>query len=415
MKSIGHKQLIEMLARFRNRDEYLSLKSASQAEICEWRRASGPMMPHSPHEKIVYGCPPSAWVTKKSRNDFLHGLDRNGRILAIRFAELRVPDDEVIEQFLIHEDAGFWRIFFEDEPKKPPVIVEWWEIVDSQWNRTLSITRNSVREELLRWESGLLQEQVVRNWEGVSTRDAEAALKARFSKHGNTNTVYSYSYASDGTLEKVTEQTFLGADKTPVTSGVKYQRLPKGVSLKSLLDDVEELLIFEIPKTIREAKIKETVYCLLLQFSGVDTDPCGFSPPMILALDATRKNLLAQHANGANYDAWAINELRNIPGTIELSCSDCELDEKLKLIFQLTIQSASNTSYTPVRKMFQRVCLRLNALNWKGILRTTDDFVAFPCDNHGELDPSQDVKASVPKDKIQLLLDRKLIWPMKLK
>jgi hypothetical protein len=76
---------------------------------------------------------------------------------------------------------------------------------------------------------------------------------------------------------------------------------------------------------------------------------------------------------------------------------------------------ASPTNYGPVRKMFQRVCARLNALNWKGILKTTDDFVVIPFDTHGEFDMKSDMKACVPAERLRLLMDRGFIGRMKLK
>jgi hypothetical protein len=65
--------------------------------------------------------------------------------------------------------------------------------------------------------------------------------------------------------------------------------------------------------------------------------------------------------------------------------------------------------------MFQRVCARLNALDWKGILKTTDDFVVFPFDTHGEMDRTMDVKASVPVEKLRVLMERGRIGRMKLR
>lgn len=45
-------------------------------------------------------------------------------------------------------------------------------------------------------------------------------------------------------------------------------------------------------------------------------------------------------------------------------------------------------------------------LDWKGILKTTDDLVVFPFDPHNELDRAADWKASVPEAKLRLLRDR---------
>jgi hypothetical protein len=65
--------------------------------------------------------------------------------------------------------------------------------------------------------------------------------------------------------------------------------------------------------------------------------------------------------------------------------------------------------------MFQRVCVRLNALDWAGILNTTDDFIVIPFDSHCELDPNVDLKASVPRAKLQLLTDRGYLSQLRFK
>ena len=122
--------------------------------------------------------------------------------------------------------------------------------------------------------------------------------------------------------------------------------------------------------------------------------------------------LLAGHPKDAAWYPWAVPEWENDPGAVRVTCHDPALDEKLHLIFQLTI--VRGRGYGPVRKMFQRACARLNARPWKGILRTTDDFIVIPFDPHGELDARVDLKASVPVDRLRLLMDRGYIRRMKL-
>lgn len=93
---------------------------------------------------------------------------------------------------------------------------------------------------------------------------------------------------------------------------------------------------------------------------------------------------------------------------VKVSVENAELDQKLKLIFQLTIQTP-NSNYGPVRKMFQRVCAHLNAIDWSPILKTTDDFVVLPVDDHGEMELLKDVVACIPHATIQKLVERRFL------
>jgi hypothetical protein len=251
-----------------------------------------------------------------------------------------------------------------------------------------------------------------RSWSGVSVGKPKAAAVAKIKEEGKT--VYSYSYAADGELERVTEEMDLG-DGDPPQVEVKYQRVPKGVSLTSLLQQAEDMLVAEITSTVRAAKVGEPVYGLLLQFTGVDTDLDGFAPPMFLATEALRRRLLAEHPRDATWYLWAVQEWEGDPAVVRLACKNAALDEKLHLIFQLTVVQASPTNYGPVRKMFQRVCARLNALEWKGTLKTTDDFIVIPFDPHQEMELKADLKASVPVEKLRLLVQRGYVPRMKLK
>jgi hypothetical protein len=190
---------------------------------------------------------------------------------------------------------------------------------------------------------------------------------------------------------------------------VQYQRVPKGVSLNSLLKEVEEHLVSEIPKIVRAAKVQEPVYALILQFTGVDTDPCFYFPPLFLPTEKLRRRVLPEDGNDGSYILWAVPEWETGSDHVALSDRNDTFEKRFQLVFQLTKQ------YGPVRKMFQRVCARLNEYDWKGVLETTDDFIVIPYDPHSELDFKVDLKACVPVEKLQLLMSRKYIERMKLK
>ena len=239
-------------------------------------------------------------------------------------------------------------------------------------------------------------------------------MRAKFSKDENT-TAFEYEYSEDGTLQRATEKYYRGTDPEPAFTTTKYLRLPEGVTLKTLLADAEEILVREIPPAIQKLKLSQPVYALLLKFTGVDTDVTGYPPPLLLPTAAVREKIFQDKTPAeALYFCWSIADLVGFDGVSSTACEHTELDEKLQTIFQLTINKSSS-SYAQVRKMYQRVCARLNALDWSHIMPTTDDFIIFPTDDHGEMDPKKDLLASVPHDKLTLLMERKRIWKMKLK
>jgi hypothetical protein len=262
---------------------------------------------------------------------------------------------------------------------------------------------------ILRWDADRLVEVIDRSWPGVST--SRPWVAAKLTEADAKQTAYTYDYAADGELERVTEKTGLGAGK-PLWVRVEYQRVPRGVSLDVLLQEAEDLLVAGIPRAVWAAKVREVVYGLLVQFTGVNTDLDGFAPPLFLPTEALRRRLLEEHPRDATWYPWAVPEWENDPGAVRVYCHHPALDEKLNLIFQLTI--VHGRGYGPVRKMFQRVCARLNDRSWKGILKTTDNFIVIPFDPHEELDARVDLRASVPVEKLRLLMGRGYLRRMKL-
>jgi hypothetical protein len=412
MKQVGPKELVAMLRRFQDRKDYAALKRSCTAAVTQWRWATGLMLPQLPYDDIVSGWK-AKWVKKQPRFGLLHGLDADGRIRCIRSAEPGRPDKDVYEQFLIYEDGGFWFISFGIGAEKASLMVQWFEMDGDRWLRSLAIRSNGIHEHALRWEGDRFTGYTWRIWDSVSVGKAKPAAVAKLREEDADRTVYSYSYTADGELDRVTAERDVAGEH--LLSEVKYQRVPKGVSLESLLQEAEDMLVAEIPRTIRAAKVKLTVYGLLVQFTGVDTDLDGYAPPLFLPTEKLRRRVLEQCPREAASYLWAAVEWESDPDVVLLHCKNAALDEKLHLIFQLTITRPARTNYGPVRKMFQRVCARLSALDWQGTLKTTDDFIVVPFDTHGEMDLNADLKASVPAEKLRLLIDRGRLGRMKLK
>src|SRR5258707_2389951 len=175
MKSVGHKELIALLQRFLSRKEYAALKKSCEKAVIEWRWATSLMLPELPHDDIVRGFKRPKWAKKQPRYSSLHGLDSGGRIRCIRGDDLTKPDKEVYEQFLIHEDNGFWCIYFNNNPKKALLGVKWYEMQGDRWLRSLEIGHYGVREYVLHWEADQLVKYIERSWSGVSAANPTTA------------------------------------------------------------------------------------------------------------------------------------------------------------------------------------------------------------------------------------------------
>ena len=411
MRNVAPKERIAMLRRFQTRKQYAALKKSCAAAVTEWRWATSLMLPELPHDDVVRGMKPPKWVKARPRHGSLHGLDRDGRVRCIRSDDRDRPDRDVYEHFLIHEGNGFWCAFFEASPRKALLALKWYEMEGGRWLRSLQVGHSGAREIVLDWEAGRLLKVLDRSWPGASAGSLGAASAARLKEADAEQTTYTYSYGADGELERVTEQAELG-DGDPPWVQVKYQRVPEGVNLDTLLRQAEDLVVAEVPRAVRAAKVRDVVYGLLMQFTGVDTDLDGYAPPLFLPTEALRRRLAAEHPRDMAWYPWAVPEWESDPGAGRVTWDSPALDETLHLIFQLTI--VRGRGYGPVRKMFQRACARLNARAWKGILRTTDDFIVVPFDPHGEFDARADLRASVPADRLRLLMDRGYVRRMKL-
>jgi hypothetical protein len=344
-------------------------------------------------------------LDKKSSDAWLHGLNQEGKIRYARNADRDNPDEKVCEVCFLQQESGFWSIWFDDSREKRINMVKWIELDHGRWVRLLQIGHYGIQEQKNNWDG----DRLVRREQFPSEAPKVSNDKLTIPKAVHVRRIVDdYSYSADGELERVTEVDHFSDDHPP-TSEVRYQRVPKGVSLTSLLKVAEEVLVSEIPKMVREAKVREPVYALILQYTGTDTDTCFYFPPLFLPTEKLRRRVLPEDGNDGSYILWAVPEWETGTDHVALTGKADAFEKRFQLVFQLKKQ------YSPIRKMFQRVCARLNEFDWKGVLKTTDDFIVIPYDPHMELDLKVDLKACVPVNKLNLLMTRKYIGRMKLK
>lgn len=64
----------------------------------------------------------------------------------------------------------------------------------------------------------------------------------------------------------------------------------------------------------------------------------------------------------------------------------------------------------PARELLWRVALRLTKVDWQPIMRVSDDFIAYAMDDTGNFDATEDMRASVPAERIALMREQGYRW-----
>ncbi len=65
--------------------------------------------------------------------------------------------------------------------------------------------------------------------------------------------------------------------------------------------------------------------------------------------------------------------------------------------------------YSSGMKTLRRVAKSLNTIDWSKIMESTPDFLVAAVDDHGEVDPREDIKAVIPAAKFRSLRKQSLI------
>ncbi len=183
--------------------------------------------------------------------------------------------------------------------------------------------------------------------------------------------------------------------------------MPKQID--ALLSKIEKILVAEIPKAVKAAKVKEQVYCLRIWYNGTDMDETAV-PSLMLVKESARKTFLKKRPKEALYYVWGADEQQDEEYSITIELSNDKLLDHYGVWYEHLCELEDDEELQPFREMTQRVALQLNALDWTTILPVTDDFIVFPADgSHTFCDDLGDMAASVPKPRLKLLQSRKLL------
>jgi hypothetical protein len=206
---------------------------------------------------------------------------------------------------------------------------------------------------------------------------------------------YDLVYEPDGRLRAIRRHFEYLPHPYPV-----YWNPASAETLESLTKAMHATLLKLIPAAVARAKIREPAYCLAISHDGSEDE---LPPDIAVGLESERQRFLAsgKDAKAALWDATRFATFRrravklDAPGLAEAS-------EKL-----LQMVLMKEALHVP-GKVLNDVAAELNRRSWKGILRTTDDFIVYATDVDG-MELKKDLKAAVPKAKLDLLRSRRLL------
>jgi len=187
-----------------------------------------------------------------------------------------------------------------------------------------------------------------------------------------------------------------------LTKPVKRKPLPKGVTMKSLAQEIRERLGKAVLATVTKAKVREPVYCLALNY---DCEGNPLLPPELgLGLDSERKARLKRGGRDAKLDIWDPEEF-SIFANKRTALRDKELEKACDLYNRELDYKGSDE---PARKLILQVAADLAKIDWKGKLNITDDFIVYAVDTDGA-DLRKNLKLSVPANQLAKLKAAKLL------
>ena len=185
---------------------------------------------------------------------------------------------------------------------------------------------------------------------------------------------------------------------------IKRKPLPNGVTMNSLANEIRQRLVKAVVTTVTKAKIKETVYCLALNYD-CEGNPL-LLPELGIGLDSERQAQLKRGGCDAKLSIWEPEEFSLFAKErTALQGRDKELDRACQLFNRELEYKGSDE---PARKLILQAAADLAKVDWKGKLITTDDFIVYAVDTDGA-DLRKNLKVSVSSKQLAKLKAAKLL------
>ncbi|MCI0641047.1 MAG: hypothetical protein L0Y72_19855 [Gemmataceae bacterium] len=391
-----------------------------RSKVTEWRWASGDMAfafsLKKPFVKELHRSDPNwlkAGATPK-RGNVRHGLDAQGVIhvtIDPFFGESEMNEEQGAATYVVYQEAQIEAVTYRYTPGQLESLRRC--VYDGErLIREHNLFRMNGSELLYLWpplpegerNSGRLDRVLSMGWSQLFRSDSRTWDRFRVTGHSQKR----FEYDVLGRLERIAART-LNQDGT-VSEGLKprvdFERPKKSDSIPSLAKDIERMLLEQIPAEVakaEKAKGKGPFYCLLLCYCGEDFQ-AGWPVFLLLGSDAERQRII-QCGMEPIY-LWAVGEMEGQEANVRLPLRDESLNNYCRLHTQMM---DVKEDYSSAMKVLRSVAKALNDLDWSKLIEVTPDFLVAAVDDHGIVNPVDDIKAVISAAKFRTLKQQGLV------
>jgi len=182
---------------------------------------------------------------------------------------------------------------------------------------------------------------------------------------------------------------------TPDGERLDYEAPRPGETYESLFEAARVSLRSQVEAYFQQLPSHEPVYLLILSFDAATDDGIG----LVLGWEKQREAWTRQSADYTYRDL-----IYDLMSQLEPETQFVPLPEPLSVEYQRFIRDMRrDENWDAIRELMIRVAQDLNQVDWRGRLETTPDFIVVASDYEAMTDPHDDVRASVPEEKLKPL------------
>jgi hypothetical protein len=375
--------VIELDSRFLNLiSEYQSSKRKCEAMVVNWRWAKSDRHDPRPFWYERNRWKPGQFLKSnpaRPNGFYEYGYDSDGNVVVGRNHVSSEPDRIwFYETFYIRSGNILEIIHFDYHPEKKPIYLTRCTYQDNRLILWESRATSGSRREYYQWEKDRVKI--------VEVNYAKIGPDQQY-KEPNPWQRIEAKYSEIGSLEELTVHWIKGPEQPKETVEIVYHRLEKTINFKILLDLSREKLFEIIKNKVIALQLSEPVYCLAIVRGQ------SFPPHIGLGFARDRDKLISEQQEELWWFLWNPAEFSFI--TIDKFIFD---DPELIRICDLLNQECGRRDrWNDAAKMLNDVAKMLNQVDWRGILPTTPDFVAYATDD--ELgDFQKNLKSTISSD-----------------
>jgi len=179
---------------------------------------------------------------------------------------------------------------------------------------------------------------------------------------------------------------------------------------KSVFDQIQTLLVREIPKAISQASPATPM--AILRICYYDTHAPLTYLDFRCVSEAERNAIVKKKGKYVLNDLWSVVEEPGVRPNLDLpadpptSAADKKLTQLFAQIYEI-LSEDEDEGMTQFRSALQSVCRQLNDIDWSAHCEVTDDFVVAPGDGSAHFDDDEpDLRLSIPAQKLATLQQR---------